>query len=242
MNKEYNSTIDVLKGLTIMDKNLQEIIRIREDRMIKAFNQNNMQITFVENFEQLHNYLNHKFVHLSLGLVILLHNHQKTVSLGGSMTLFETGVIDLIKESDVVYNDRYQEGLSREELNDVFKKAFTSDIFITSTNALTTDGHLYNIDGTGNRVAAMIYGPKEVIVVAGKNKVFETEAEAINHIKTISAPANAVRLNKKTPCAKTGECKNCLSADRICSSYVKLGYQVNADRIKVIIVNEDLGY
>ena len=153
MNKEYNSTIDVLKGLTIMDKNLQEIIRIREDRMIKAFNQNNMQITFVENFEQ-----------------------------------------------------------------------------------------LYNIDGTGNRVAAMIYGPKEVIVVAGKNKVFETEAEAINHIKTISAPANAVRLNKKTPCAKTGECKNCLSADRICSSYVKLGYQVNADRIKVIIVNEDLGY
>lgn len=158
------------------------------------------------------------------------------------MTLFETGVIDLIKESDVVYNDRYQEGLSREELNDVFKKAFTSDIFITSTNALTTDGHLYNIDGTGNRVAAMIYGPKEVIVVAGKNKVFETEAEAINHIKTISAPANAVRLNKKTPCAKTGECKNCLSADRICSSYVKLGYQVNADRIKVIIVNEDLGY
>lgn len=230
MNKEYNSTIDVLKGLTIMDKNLQEIIRIREDRMIKAFNQNNMQITFVENFEQLHNYLKRYL------------SNKKTVSLGGSMTLFETGVIDLIKESDVVYNDRYQEGLSREELNDVFKKAFTSDIFITSTNALTTDGHLYNIDGTGNRVAAMIYGPKEVIVVAGKNKVFETEAEAINHIKTISAPANAVRLNKKTPCAKTGECKNCLSADRICSSYVKLGYQVNADRIKVIIVNEDLGY
>ena len=158
------------------------------------------------------------------------------------MTLFETGVIDLIKKSDVVYNDRYQEGLTREELNDIFKKAFTSDIFITSTNALTTDGHMYNIDGTGNRVAAMIYGPKEVIVVAGKNKVFETENEAINHIKTISAPANAVRLHKQTPCVKTGECKNCLSADRICSSYVKLGYQVNADRIKVIIVNEDLGY
>ena len=213
-----------------MDKNLQEIIRIREDRMIKAFNQNNMQITFVENFEQLHNYLKRYL------------SNQKPVSVGGSMTLFETGVIDLIKKSDVVYNDRYQEGLTREELNDIFKKAFTSDIFITSTNALTTDGHLYNIDGTGNRVAAMIYGPKEVIVVAGKNKVFETENEAINHIKTISAPANAVRLHKQTPCVKTGECKNCLSADRICSSYVKLGYQVNAGRIKVIIVNEDLGY
>ena len=101
-----------------MDKNLQEIIRIREDRMIKAFNQNNMQITFVENFEQLHNYLKRYL------------SNQKTVSLGGSMTLFETGVIDLIKESDVVYNDRYQEGLSREELNDVFKKKHLQVIFL----------------------------------------------------------------------------------------------------------------
>ena len=75
-----------------------------------------------------------------------------------------------------------------------------------------------------------------------KNKIFETEAEAINHIKTVSAPANAIRLNKKTPCTKTGECMNCLSSDRICSSYVKLGYQGNVDRIKIVIVNQDLGY
>lgn len=213
-----------------MDKNLQEITKIKEDKMIRAFNQNNMQITFVDNFEQLHNYLKRYLC------------NQKTVSLGGSMTLFETGVIDLIKESDVVLNDRYQENLSREELNEIFRKAFTSDLFITSTNALTRDGHLYNIDGTGNRVAAMIYGPKEVIVIAGKNKVFDTECEAINHIKTVSAPANAVRLNRKTPCTKAGECQNCSSPDRICSSFVKMGYQVNEKRIKVIIVNEDLGY
>ena len=213
-----------------MDKNLGTIIKIKQDGMIKAFEQNNMQITFVDNFEQLHNYLK-KY----------LCNH-KTVALGGSMTLFETGVIDLIHQSDVLLHDRYQEGLEREQMQEIFRKAFTSDLFITSTNALTTNGCLYNVDGNGNRVAAMIYGPKEVIVIAGKNKIFDSEEEAINHIKSISAPANAVRLNKKTPCAKTGECKNCLSADRICSSYVKLGYQVNADRIKVIIVNEDLGY
>lgn len=158
------------------------------------------------------------------------------------MTLFETGVIDLIKQSDVILHDRYQDGLSRDQMQEIFRKAFTSDIFITSTNALTTDGCLYNVDGNGNRVAAMIYGPKEVIVIAGKNKIFETEAGAINHIKTISAPANAVRLNKKTPCTKTGECMNCLSPDRICSSYVKLGYQGNIDRIKIVIVNQDLGY
>lgn len=213
-----------------MDKNLKEIIKIREDKMIRAFNQNNMQITFVDNFEQLHNYLKRYLC------------NKKTVALGGSMTLFETDVIDLIKQSDVILHDRYQDGLSRDQMQEIFRKAFTSDIFITSTNALTTDGCLYNVDGNGNRVAAMIYGPKEVIVIAGKNKIFETEAEAINHIKTISAPANAVRLNKKTPCTKTGECMNCLSPDRICSSYVKLGYQGNIDRIKIIIVNQDLGY
>ena len=184
----------------------------------------------MENFEELHNYLNKYLC------------NQKTVALGGSMTLFEAGVIDLIKQSDVILHDRYQEDLTREQMQDIFRKAFTSDLFITSTNALTMDGCLYNIDGNGNRVAAMIYGPKEVIVIAGKNKIFETEAEAINHIKTVSAPANAIRLNKKTPCTKTGECMNCLSSDRICSSYVKLGYQGNVDRIKIVIVNQDLGY
>ena len=210
-----------------MDENLKEIIKIREDRMIKAFNQNNMQITFVDNFEQLHNYLKRYLC------------NQKTIALGGSMTLFETGVIDLIRQSDVILYDRYEEGLSRKQMQEVFRKAFTSDIFITSTNALTTDGCLYNVDGNGNRVAAMIYGPKEVIVIAGKNKIFENETEAINHIKTISAPANAVRLNKKTPCTKTGVCMDCLSPERICSSYVKLGYQGNIDRIKIVVVNQD---
>ena len=213
-----------------MDENLKEIIKIREDRMIKAFNQNNMQITFVDNFEQLHNYLKRYLC------------NQKTIALGGSMTLFETGVIDLIRQSDVILYDRYEEGLSRKQMQEVFRKAFTSDIFITSTNALTTDGCLYNVDGNGNRVAAMIYGPKEVIVIAGKNKIFENETEAINHIKTISAPANAVRLNKKTPCTKTGVCMDCLSPERIYSSYVKLGYQGNIDRIKIVVVNQDLGY
>ena len=213
-----------------MDENLKEIIKIREDRMIKAFNQNNMQITFVDNFEQLHNYLKRYLC------------NQKTIALGGSMTLFETGVIDLIRQSDVILYDRYEEGLSRKQMQEVFRKAFTSDIFITSTNALTTDGCLYNVDGNGNRVAAMIYGPKEVIVIAGKNKIFENETESINHIKTISAPANAVRLNKKTPCTKTGVCMDCLSPERICSSYVKLGYQGNIDRIKIVVVNQDLGY
>lgn len=213
-----------------MDKNLESIIKMKQDQMIKAFDKNNMQITFVDNFEQLHNYLKKYLC------------NQKTVSLGGSMTLFESGVMDLIHQSDVKLYDRYQASLSRDEMQELFRKAFTSDLFITSTNAITTDGCLYNVDGNGNRVAAMIYGPKEVIVIAGKNKIFDSEEAAINHIKTISAPANAVRLNKKTPCTKTGTCMNCNSPDRICSSYVKLGYQGNINRIKIVIVDENLGY
>lgn len=213
-----------------MDKNLQTIIKIKQSNMIKAFAKNNMQLTFVEDFNELHELLKKYLC------------NQKTVSLGGSMTLFETGVIDQIHQSDVILYDRYQEGLDREEMQEIFRKAFTSDLFITSTNALTTDGCLYNVDGNGNRVAAMIYGPKEVIVIAGKNKIFDSEAKAIDHIKTVSAPANAVRLNKNTPCIKTGTCMDCLSPERICSSYVKLEYQGNVDRIKIIIVNQELGY
>ena len=104
------------------------------------------------------------------------------------------------------------------------------------------DGCLYNVDGTGNRVAAMIFGPKEVIVIAGLNKICQDEAGALSHIKNCSAPANAIRLNKKTPCVKTGRCMECHSPERICSSFVKLGYQGKVNRMKVIIVEDYLGY
>lgn len=213
-----------------MDKHLITIEKIKQDQMIKAFHEHNMEIYFLNNEQELHNYLK----------TILKEN--KTVAVGGSMTLFETGVIDLIKSSEVIFHDRYQEGLTREQMQDVFRQAFTSDIFITSSNAISQDGYLYNVDGNGNRVAAMIYGPKEVIVVVGKNKIFTTEQEAINHIKNIAAPANAVRLQKNTPCTKTGTCMDCKSKDRICCSYVKLGYQQNVDRIKVIVLNKKFGY
>ena len=213
-----------------MDKNLKWVNEQKIIRTIEALEKNNMNGYLVENEEEL------------IDKIKEIVSEGSMVACGGSISLFETGVIDLIHQSDVLLHDRYQEGLEREQMQEIFRKAFTSDLFITSTNALTTNGCLYNVDGNGNRVAAMIYGPKEVIVIAGKNKIFDSEEEAINHIKSISAPANAVRLNKKTPCTKTGTCMNCLSADRICSSYVKLGYQGNINRIKIVIVDQDLGY
>lgn len=213
-----------------MDKHLRVIEKIKQDQMIKAFHDHNMDIFFLENEVELQNYLK------------TILNNQKTVAVGGSMTLFETGVMDVIQNSDVIFYDRYKEGLSREQMQDVFRQAFTADIFITSSNAITIDGCLYNVDGNGNRVAAMIYGPKEVLVIVGKNKIFGNEQEAMDHIKNVSAPANAVRLNKETPCTKTGHCMDCKSPQRICSSYVKLGYQGNVDRIRVIVLNKEFGY
>lgn len=213
-----------------MEANVKKLLKIQENQLINAFAYHNMQLMFVENKEELHTYLKSLLV------------DQKKVAVGGSVTLTELGVIDLIKESDVEFIDRYEEGLTPEELSERLRAGLVSDLFITGTNALTADGCLYNIDGTGNRVAAMIYGPKEVIVVAGINKIFNTEQEAINHIKHWAAPANAIRLNRNTPCAKTGHCHECHSPDRICCSYVKLGYQRFVNRIKIIIVEDNLGY
>lgn len=213
-----------------MEKNLEALLRIKETQLIKAFEANNMTCMFVKNQEELRHYLK--------GIL----TSQKKVAVGGSVTLNQLGVIDLIRESDVNFIDRYEEGLSRDEMLERFREGFFADLFVTSTNALTMDGCLYNIDGTGNRVAAMIFGPKEVIVIAGLNKICQDEQEAIAHIRGCSAPANAMRLNKKTPCVKTGHCMDCHSPDRICSSYVKLGYQGQVNRIKVIIVEENLGY
>ncbi len=213
-----------------MEENLERLLKVKENQLIKAFENNNMSCMIVKNKEELQTYLKSILV------------NQKKVAVGGSVTLNQLGVIDLIRQSDVDFVDRYAPELSREEMMEKFREGLLSDIFITSTNAMTLDGCLYNVDGTGNRVSAMIFGPKEVIVIAGMNKLCVDEQEAIKRIREYSAPANAMRLNKKTPCTKTGTCMDCHSHDRICSSYVKLGYQTQVNRIKVILVEENLGY
>lgn len=213
-----------------MEENLERLLKVKENQLIKAFENNNMNCMIVKNKEELQTYLKSILV------------NQKKVAVGGSVTLNQLGVIDLIRQSDVDFVDRYAPELSREEMMDKFREGLLSDIFITSTNAMTLDGCLYNVDNTGNRVSAMIFGPKEVIVIAGMNKLCVDEQEAIKRIREYSAPANAMRLNKKTPCTKTGTCMDCHSHDRICSSYVKLGHQTQVNRIKVILVEENLGY
>ncbi len=174
----------------------------------------------------------------------------ETVSVGGSVTLFETGVIDLLRNGDYTFLDRYKDGLSKDEITEIYTNSFNADTYISSTNAITENGELYNVDGTGNRIAAIIFGPKSVIIVAGVNKIVKDINEAILRVKTIAAPKNCVRLNCNTYCKTEGKCvaaesgdlSGCTSDSRICCTYVVSSHQRIKNRIKVILVGEELGY
>lgn len=186
-----------------------------------------------------------------LPLIKTLVNKGESVSNGGSETLKECGVFDLIKNGDYDFIDRT--GLQGEELRQAYIKAFGCDTFFCSSNAITENGELYNVDGNSNRVACIVYGPKQVIMVAGVNKIVKDINEAITRVKECCAPLNTKRLSCKTPCAVTGKCislnsenpllcDGCGSEQRICCNYVVSAKQRHKDRIKIIIVNENLGY
>lgn len=176
-----------------------------------------------------------------------------TVSVGGSMTLFETGVIDFLRNGDYNFLDRYKEGLSHDEVGKIYRDSFFADAYLCSTNALLKSGALYNVDGNSNRVASIVFGPKSVIIIAGKNKIVNDFDEAVKRVKEIAAPKNAKRLSCETYCnikekcvslnnENADVCNGCASNSRICCNYVLSSYQKVKDRIKVIIVDEELGY
>ncbi|MEG2289788.1 MAG: lactate utilization protein [Clostridium sp.] len=165
-----------------------------------------------------------------------------TVACGGSMSLFETGVIEHLRSGRYTFLDRYKEGLTKNEVKEIYRQSFSADVYFTGTNAITEKGELYNVDGNGNRVAAMLYGPDKVIVVLGENKIVKDIDEAIRRNERIAAPANCKRLNRNTPCTKVGYCLDCSSEDRICNEYTIIRRQGNKDRIHVIFLNKELGY
>ena len=213
-----------------MDKNKFEIVRLRMERTAEALRKNNMYCECADSKEE------------ALEIITELLGEGDTVAVGGSMTLFEAGVIDMLRDGSYNFLDRYEKGLSREEIQSIFVKSFSADAYITSTNAITEKGELYNVDGNGNRVAAMLYGPESVIVVAGCNKIVRDLDAAKARVEEIAAPANCVRLNMGTPCTTAGKCCHCSSENKICCDTVIMGKQRIKDRIKVILVGEELGY
>ena len=166
----------------------------------------------------------------------------RTVGIGGSVTIREIGLVDALKKQGNIIFSHWEEGLTPEEKADKRKKALTSDIYLTSSNAITLNGQLVNIDGTGNRVGAMVFGPKKIIIIAGANKLVNNLDEAFARIRNIAAPLNGSRLNLKTPCALTGKCVDCDSPDRMCNVSVVIHKKPNLSDITVILVGETLGY
>lgn len=176
----------------------------------------------------------------ALEIVKKLLKDGEKVTCGGSLTIKQTGVIDYISNGNFNYTDPYAFS-DPEQRAKMMQERYTSDTFFCSANAIISDGRLYNEDGACSRVAPMLFGPKQVIVVAGKNKIVDTEAQAKHRMQTVAAPLNAKRLATKTPCVIDGVCHNCKSEARICCSTVITNFNRIKERIKVIIVNEDLG-
>lgn len=166
----------------------------------------------------------------------------KTISWGGSMTFVATELYDMLKaypNADIL--DTFDKTLSPEESLERRRQSLLVDLFITGTNAVTRTGELVNLDMIGNRVSGIAFGPKNVVVLVGRNKVVEDVETAVDRIKEYTAPVNAMRLNKKTPCSRTGVCEECKSPERICNTWTLTQKSFPKGRIKVILINENLG-
>ena len=164
-----------------------------------------------------------------------------TVSWGGSMSLKECGLMDALKSAPVTLWDR-STAKPPEETKAIYRQSFSADYYLMSSNAITLDGQLVNIDGNGNRVAALSFGPEHILMIIGMNKVTKTVEEAIDRVHNVAAPPNAVRLNSDTPCGITGVCADCLSPQCLCAQVLVTRYSRVPGRIQVILVGESLRY
>ncbi|MBO7177182.1 MAG: lactate utilization protein [Clostridia bacterium] len=165
---------------------------------------------------------------------------EDTVAWGGSQTLAEIGAQEMLRDRGQVLIDR-DTAKTPEERNTLMRQALTADTFLMSSNAITEDGQLVNMDGNGNRAAALVYGPRQVIVVAGLNKVAKDLDAAIARVRGTAAPTNAQRFPVNTPCKITGVCADCKSPDCICANMVITRLSKPAGKIKVILIGETLG-
>jgi len=166
----------------------------------------------------------------------------RTISWGGSMTFQATGLYkDLKSNSNLEVLDTFDKKIPPDEKNELRRQALLVDLFITGTNAVTETGQLVNLDMIGNRIGALTFGPKWVIILVGRNKIAADLDEAMFRVKNYVAPANSMRLDKKTPCAKTSYCEECKSPDRICNTWTITEKSFPKGRVKVVLINEDLG-
>lgn len=210
-----------------MDRNGKEIGRLQAAECIKNLKAHNFDADFFETKEEVLSYLKE---HIKKG---------SSIGIGGSVTLKETGILQwLTGNEDYRFLDRYH----TDDVKQVFRDSFSADVYLMSANAVTLNGCLYNVDGNGNRVAALIYGPDKVYVIAGVNKIVPDLDAAIERVKQTAAPVNNVRLGLANPCTKLGRCAQCLSESSICNEFVVTRRSGVKGRIHVLLAGEELGY
>lgn len=173
--------------------------------------------------------------------VLSMIKEGSSVTWGGSESIKECAIPEKLEKSGK-YNVLDRAKCAPEEMKAFYKEAFDADYYLMSTNAITLDGEMMNIDGNGNRVASLIFGPEKVIIVAGMNKVVSTIEEAYGRVRNMASPPNTIRLNKNTPCAKLGKCGDCMGEDCICNQIVVTRRSRDKDRIHVVLVGESLGF
>ena len=217
-----------------MEKPIENYWKTRMTDLKEVLDANNFETFIVENTDEAKSIVLEK---------IIPEIAPKSVSWGGSLTFVATGLYDVLKNNnDLNILDTYDKTLSPEESLERRRQSLLVDLFITGSNAVTETGQLVNLDMIGNRVGALTFGPKNVIVLVGRNKIVPDLDEAMFRIKNYAAPVNTMRLDKKTPCAKTSFCGDCKSPDRICNTWTITEKSFPKGRVKVILINQDLGF
>lgn len=211
-----------------MDQNIYTRNELLAQKVIKGLESRNMSGYYAKTKEE------------ALQKALELIPEGSSIGWGGSASIAEIGLKDAVCNGNyTVYN---RDTCSPEEKRQTELKIFGCDYFLCSSNAVTEDGILINIDGNSNRVAAIAYGPQHVVMIVGMNKIAKDENAALLRARNIAAPSNAQRFPIDTPCKKTGSCVNCLSKDTICCEFLITRYSRHAGRFHIILVNEDLGY
>ena len=213
-----------------MNENIKWVNEKKIEKTINNLKKNNINGYYVKDNDEL------------INLIKDIAKEGEVVSVGGSMSLFESKVIELLRSGRYEFLDRYKKDLTQEDIKEIYRKSFFADTYFASANAITEDGEIFNVDGNGNRVAAILYGPDKVVLIVGVNKIVKNIEQAVARNRAISGPANAKRLNLSTPCIKTGQCMECNIEDRICCEYTEIKRQRNPKRMHVIFINDTLGF
>ncbi len=217
-----------------MDNPENNYWKLKFESVKDALIENNFSVWIAENREQA------KSIVIDS---IIPETGAKLISWGGSMTFKDSGLYDALKDGALMnVIDTFDKNVSKEESLERRRQALLVDLFITGTNAVSETGKLINLDMIGNRVGAITFGPKHVVIMAGRNKIVSDIEDGMIRIKDYAAPVNTMRLEKKTPCYQTGFCEDCKSPDRICNSWTITEKSFPKGRIKVILINEDMGF